>query len=227
MKHLLFVSTLILIPFSALSMDTAPTYIIPEKLAFHKKEVKKLCADVCDMLAEFQSSPSDETNTRTLIKIIEQIDCLKNTKITEQDLGFFAINQKPSFSDRFSFDTSKLFLASVFFQRLSQYNQNLSSRGHISPNKTQWKQYLKNKKLTDTSATSATFGITIPAKTIQEKTIAMPGSVAFDDLDILIKDIATMAKQKEKTIKRTAKLVYHTELTNMLTSSVVHNNKTQ
>ena len=212
MKRITFLTVTLVTPFITHSMD-GPKYVTPEAIIIHKKDVVKLRLTTYTMLQNFQSD--EKKSAYRLIKVIEQTNCLKQACITERELGFLLFNQKPSFgSSIFSNSTIDHFHASVFFERLGKYNQNLAQQVHISPNKAQLNLHWKNQHLHKIAAKSTAFGITIPESTLTEKVIPTLPAVDVAAFDALMLHIGKMIQEDSKIMKKTAKLIYHNELKN-------------
>jgi len=216
-KRNALLTTIFLAPCALYSMDT-PENIVPPKILTHKKEVNNLCLATCAMLRNFESS--DTKNPSCLIKIIEETDCLRS-HITGKEIGFYLLKHRESILPRISFNTySNPIVAAVFFARLDDYSADLVKQQLVSPNITQLKHHLKNVQISRTADNArAKFGISIPEKTITEKTIPTPDSVALTAFNTLFNQILAMIKENPKEIKRTAKLIYHAELNRQLASN--------
>lgn len=225
MQRITFLMTTILTPFLIHSMDT-PKYVIPSEITTHKKEVDKLYQTTYTMLQNFK--PDDKKTAHRLIKIAEQMNCLRQAQITEEKMGFFVFNQKPSFSStikRSLFSDSSIdnFYASVFFASLRTYNHTLMQCQHISPNKTQINNHWKNNNIHKIVTTSATFGITIPSETLNEAIIPTLPAIGVTTFDLLMLHTEKLLQENPKAIKQTAKLIYHNELKTQSTQTPSNN----
>ena len=227
MKRITFLATTLVTPFAIHAMEPS-TYALSDAITIHKKSVDKLCAQTCVMLQNFPIN--NKNSAQYLVSIIEQTDCLKQAKITEKEIGFFLFkqHQKQSFGDTiknslFYRDAISPFYATIFFERLANYNQSLIKDKQTSPNVPQILAHWKNQKLNRIATNCTMFGVTIPESTVAEKTIQAQASVAVTAFDQLLLHIDKILHEDPRDIKIAAQLVYHNELKNKSTPPLLQN----
>lgn len=212
MKHI-FLIVLFIFPFSIKTMDHQ-VYNIPQSIAAHKQEVTSLCTTTYAMLKQFRRSSLKITCTERLVSVVDQMHVLKsaNPPVTEKEVGFFIYETKPTnFTEIFNENKDHM-LAAVFFERLNQYYQNITSKQLTSPNTQQINNYLKKVDTDAIVLRNSKRNIIIPQETINEVIIPTSSSIAVVEFNTFIEDIKDMLSDSHGEIKFIFKLIYHEEL---------------
>lgn len=217
MKHVTFLTALCITSYSIHAMDK-PKYVTPQAMIIHAKQVQALDVATHSMLINFNQS--SKKTRKELIEIIDRMKSLKLAQppIKEKEIGFFCYKEKTdSISDSVNktlFGSLPMSLAkSIFFARLTQYNNDLEKKSLISPTEQQVVNYFKNIARHELVLKNAELNITIPQQTITEVTLSIPTNVGIIDFVDLLMDIQGLLNNYSlKESRQTAKLIYHDQL---------------
>lgn len=158
-------------------------------------------------------NPTTIQSAENIINIITKTKELKSCNIEPKHIGIFAYNQ-PIKTKIFSPENppynSPLYI-SVLFERIAQYNANLEKNNFTSPTLEQFNQYTNNQKNTAIIGKAATFRVLLDLEKInaEKKIIShIPFSIATQEFDDLLKDIAIIRETSPSEIKTLADILY-------------------
>ena len=132
-------------------------------------------------------NPADHENVIALAAIITRTKELKAGNIMERDIGFFASQQKPSFS--LMPTKNHPYLTRIFIDRLAEYNTKLEKDRIISPTPEQFAHHKENQKTRASIQRYRTVNINkFDAQDEKILLIDIPWNVAISEFEQLMND---------------------------------------
>ncbi len=198
--------------FSLYSMEI--TVISADQSSFKATNIQTLYNKTYDKIT--QITPTSTTAETVLCEILNNIKELKQSNVTENQIGKFAFNQPSSVKNKLFNLTNAPYngpaYISVFFERLRQYNELLTKNNFTSPTKEELSFHKENTKILTALNNASKYGVFFTPELTENRKIftTIPNTIAIEEFKTLIQNIYTMRCTPPDEIITMANILYDT-----------------